>query len=284
MSGWATYADLVASARAQEGILETLIHKRRGTNDDDPNLNSWGSLWRLTGPYPGPGADGAASPGTAHVNEGIAFEDCDPVHKHLVDIALGVQYGTFSFDTEGVFLIYDRLVSVNMPLTTESAQTVNSVALPRYTSGEGVQAWWEVSVDKSIGAPDLTLSLSSYTNSAGTAGRVGGTTTYGSQFNEGNTVWFPLQDGDKGIRSIEEFTCTAGGSPPAAGSVNLVLARPITFMRFRNFGATQTHGLLDSLMLPRLYDGASLGVLLRRANTTSTTETMRGELHVVKDG
>jgi hypothetical protein len=132
----------------------------------------------------------------------------------------------------------------------EQQDMIQTVSLPRYTTGEGVMV---MAVGQSAASTVGTFTMS-YTNSAGVAGRTsaatftkaitGGGTLVSSDSNAvaGSQLFINLQAGDTGVRSIESVTFTAAGG----GLMALVLVKPL-----RNFYATQecrrtTSGNLES--------------------------------------
>ena len=97
-----------------------------------------------------------------------------------------------------------------------------TIQMPRYDSGVGCEAFFAVKTQPTAGGP--TVSASSYTNTAGTAGRAfQGSVTLGATadayagriLHSGNAAgrygaFLPKQGGDTGIRSVESFTWSAG--------------------------------------------------------------------------
>lgn len=107
----------------------------------------------------------------------------------------------------------------------------NTVTLPRYIDGENVQV---MAVGQSASSTVGTYTFN-YTNSDGVSGRTaqgtftkainGGGVLVSSTTNNvsGSQPWAQLQAGDKGVRSIESVTFTAGGG----GLMALVLVHPL---------------------------------------------------------
>lgn len=132
----------------------------------------------------------------------------------------------------------------------EQQDMVQTVALSRYTDGEGVMM---MAVGQSAAATVGTFTVT-YTNSDGVAGRVtpahftkaitGGGQLVSSQTNAvaGSQLFLDLQAGDSGVRSVQSVTFSAGGG----GLMAIVLVKPL-----RNFYSTQecrrtTSGNLES--------------------------------------
>jgi hypothetical protein len=125
----------------------------------------------------------------------------------------------------GTVIIYDRLVqsSGHSGIVT-TAQTVNTAALTRYTSGVGV--FMGVCIFSTVGTTATTFTVS-YTNSSGTSGRTSPACTIGGT-NDRNTARFiciPLQVGDVGVQSVQSVTLAA--TTGTAGNFGIVLWRPL---------------------------------------------------------
>lgn len=153
---------------------------------------------------------------------------------------------------------------------------VNSVTLPRYTTGEGVQIM-AVLVFPQTGLGDTFVV--SYTNSDGVAGRTTqlvtcNTMTYlGGIMSSASTgviagrfgAFLPLQAGDSGVRSIESVTMTNGTD---VGVFTLVLVRPIGAYNSREFTAPNEYTCLKDLgYMPEFFDGACLSLLAQPENS-----------------
>jgi hypothetical protein len=127
--------------------------------------------------------------------------------------------------------------------------------------------------------PPPVVSLASYTNQDGTASRVGPAYTFPVAAMSTSTLVgpLPLQAGDTGIRSIQTLNvATAGG----AGAANLLLARPILFTGTTDaIHAAERISPLPYTTMPRIYDGASLEVLIHGVNPDA--ETITGVLEFV---
>jgi hypothetical protein len=127
------------------------------------------------------------------------------------------------------YLLYYPFVDTDA--VGELQEMDNAVTLPRETSGHGVQI---IAVGQSASSTVGQFTVN-YTNSDGVAGRVsqntftkviaGGGVLVSSTNNAvtGSQLFLELQAGDKGVRSIESVTFTAGGG----GLLALVLVRPV---------------------------------------------------------
>lgn len=161
--------------------------------------------------------------------------------------------------------------------TNDEQLMTNSVTLPRYTSGEGVQIM-AVSVAPNSGLAQPTFTVN-YTNSAGTAGRTSRTMTMNTATANGSILtsdttdvtsigpFVGLADGDKGVRSIESVTLPA---VTEVGLFALVLVRPImTFALLEQTAPTEVEPIRTLGGPVRVYDGAYLNMIALPAGSLS---------------
>jgi hypothetical protein len=113
--------------------------------------------------------------------------------------------------------------------TVTGAQTTNlpTAALTRYTSGVGV--FIGIQIYTTIGATATTL-VCSYTNQAGTSGKISQPITFGGSNRQNAGLFFlvPLQDGDTGVQSVQSVTLAA--STLTAGAFGVVLFKPLMLL------------------------------------------------------
>ena len=157
-----------------------------------------------------------------------------------------------------------------------------TMQMPRYADGVGCEAFFVAQTAPSTGGPNL--SASSYTNTAGTAGRAfQGSPTMGAAadayatriLHSGNAAgrygpFLPRQGGDTGIKSIESFTWSGGTAYTGSGVVALCIARPLCDLSIPVTGMWSERDLVNQLpSLPQVYDGACLGWLLFSTGATT---------------
>ena len=172
-------------------------------------------------------------------------------------------------------------------VTTTGAQTLNnSVTLPRYTDGAGVQAFLTPSTVMGAATPSLSLG---YTNSAGTAGRatpatlpIGNTAAAVTSIVHSGTgagkfgPFLPLQAGDAGIRSVQSVSLSVSY---VSGVLNLVLCKPLLTLPITTLGVTAERDLVNQFMsMPRVYDGACLAWLMLAGAATPVGSPLSGHL------
>lgn len=184
-----------------------------------PVADTLTSLWLYQGqpgvPLAAPGA--VAAPGRAS-NGGLMQADPGGGRKsYLVSIE-----GTCS--AVGQLLLYDRLLHQSgLDATNTGAQTVGG-SITRNTGGDGNRLYAEVYAQ--VGATPTTIAAS-YTNQAGTAGRLTQAVTFGGAGarEQARMIKMPLQAGDYGVRSVQSVTVLA--TTGTAGDFGLTLAHPI---------------------------------------------------------
>ena len=172
-------------------------------------------------------------------------------------------------------------------VTTTGAQTLNNtVTLPRYTDGAGVQAFITPSTVMGAATPSISIG---YTNSASTAGRatpatlpIGNTAAPVTQIVYSGTgagkfgPFMPLQAGDAGIKSVQSISLSASY---VSGVLNLVLCRPLLTLPITTLGVTAERDLINQLNSgPRVYDGACLAWLMLAGAATPVAAPLSGHL------
>ena len=172
-------------------------------------------------------------------------------------------------------------------VTTTGAQTLNNtVTLPRYTNGAGVQAFITPSTVMGAGTPNISLG---YTNSANVAGRatpatlpIGNTTAAVTSIVYSGTgagkygPFMPLAAGDAGIRSVQSINLSATYT---SGVLNLVLCKPLITMPITTLGVTAERDLVNQIAsMPKVYDGACLAWVMLAGAATPVASPISGHL------
>lgn len=187
--------------------------------------------------YPGawavgtPGINGRITDGTVAADNG-----CIPIKNPSV----GANYLTeltMASSVNHAHLFFDVLwVNSGIAVTTTTAQSITTPTLPARdlngtSDGEGCMIAMLVTTTTTNAAANATATVS-YTNSSGTAGRTARLSAIaGSQVPAtalvGTIVWFSLDAGDKGVRSIQSITLATslGG-----GAVSLMIARDLAMI------------------------------------------------------
>lgn len=189
-----------------------------------------------------------------------------------------------------VFMLVDMLGFYPITtVTTTGAQTLNnSVSLPRYTDGAGVQAILVPSTVMGAGTPTCTLT---YTNSGGTGSKTTPSTPALPLINATAPVsqvcysgtgsgkygpFMPLANGDAGIRSVQSINFSA---TMTSGVQNLILCKPLLTLPMTTIGVAAERDLLNQVpSLPRVYDGANLQWLMYAGAATPVSSPFYGHL------
>ncbi len=228
-----------------------------------------------------PGAWVPGTPGLAgRITDGTAAADagCLPI----ANAASGGNFLT-SFELTGTVAHFYQLFDIlwtnsGTVVTTTTAQTVGSPTLPARdatgtTNGEG--CWIGLLfTTASTNAAAIANATVSYTNSAGVAGRTATlVNAVGAQIPAtpvaGTIVWFQLQAGDTGVRSIQSLTL---GTSLVTGTVSLLIARQLATYSavVANVGAGPVRPMDPGV---RIYNGTCAHIAYQASATTATTIT-----------
>lgn len=161
----------------------------------------------------------------------------------------------------------------------------NTITLPRYTTGAGVQMM-AVTISARTGGQSFNVS---YTNQDGTAGRTSSTviqnaasapgtiTTSSLTTQSGGHPFIPLQDNDTGVRSVQSVTMNG----PDTGFFAIVLLVPLAYSMVRGIDAAYEKDLLlFGNEMPRVYDDAYLSLLML-PNGSASGAALRGSLTTI---
>ena len=183
------------------------------------------------------------------------------------------------------YLLYYPFVDMG---TNDEQVMDNTLTLPRYTDGAGLQIM-PVSVASGTGlAPLFTVN---YTNADGVSGRTSKVVSLTSAVANGsvltahhnlatvigNTPFIGLQEGDKGVRSIESVTFTALD----VGLIALVLVKPlVTGTFYEQTAPSEAEFIVHQSQLPKIYDDAYLNLIVC-PNAAINTRSFFGEIETV---
>jgi len=161
----------------------------------------------------------------------------------------------------------------------------NSVTLPRWTDGVGVQCI-AVSVAGRVGGASFTIN---YTNSDGVSNRtsqvvfensssaIGSIIGSGMNGNKSAMPWIGLQSGDKGIRSIQSVTMQSTD----VGLFTLILVKPIAYTTIKEITAPyEKNYFLETGTIPEIKDDAFLNFLCLPEGALNATALM-GDMQIV---
>lgn len=214
-----------------------------------------------------PGLAGRATDGTQAADAG-----CIPVRNAATGANYLTDWRVDGAGTASAHALFDLLwVNSGIVVTTITAQAINSVAWPARDStgaadGEGLMVGLLVTTVTTNAAAFANCTLS-YTNEDGTAGRTATMASFPATAVVGSVVFFQLQAGDSGIRSIQSVTL---GTSLVTGAVSLFVARKLPtcpVIVAGNPGVPWT----DTRPGVRLYSGACLLPFMMPTSTNAVT-------------
>lgn len=190
-----------------------------------------------------PGVNGRVTDGTTSTDNGcLVIANPSTGGNYVTEVIMGT-----SVIHQNLF--FDVLwVNSGLVVTTTTAQAITTPTLPARdvngsTNGEGCMIAMLFTA-AATNAAVITNTTVSYTNSDGTAGRTATLSAIvGSQIPAtpviGTLIWFNLQAGDKGVRSIQSVTL---GTSLVTGSISLMITRDIATIgtTIANVSATRT--------------------------------------------
>lgn len=163
----------------------------------------------------------------------------------------------------------------------------NTVTLPRYTDGEGVQMV-AISVAGRTGGQSFVVT---YTNSEGVSGRtsqivtqnavsaIGTVVTSASAVQASGNPFIGLQSGDTGVRYIESVTMLG----PDVGLFSILLVKPLATSLIRGIDApVEKDFLILGEQLPVIQDNAYLSMLCLPQGTLAATALI-GDMKITWD-
>jgi hypothetical protein len=214
--------------------------------------------------------------------------DVSPSIKHILN-ASAVSAAATSMPA--IFMLVDLLGFYPITtVTSTSNQTLdNTVTLPRYTDGAGVQAFITPTTVMGAATPNIDIT---YTNSAGTASRATPTTlplgnsaaavtsiVYSGTGSGKYGPFLPLAAGDAGIRSIQNFHLSASY---LSGVLNLVVCKPLLRLPMTTIGVASEREFKNQIpSLPRVYDEACLAWLMYAGAATPVNSSFNGHVDFV---
>ena len=206
-------------------------------------------------------------------------------YKVLLNAAAQTAAGTVA---PCVLMLVDLLgfYPITTVTTTGDQALNNTVTLPRYTNGAGVQAFLTPSTVMGAATPNIRLT---YTDSAGNAGNltpatlpIGNTAAAVTSIVYSGTgsgkfgPFMPQQAGDTGIRSVQNVTISVSY---VSGVLNLVLCKPLMTLPITTLGVTAERDLVNQFMsMPKVYDGACLAWLMLAGAATPVGSPLSGHL------
>ena len=170
-------------------------------------------------------------------------------------------------------------------LNSATAQTLVGTPTLRYANGAGVRAFLAITTAAGATAHNVNIS---YTNQAGTAGKVLPVTvgctasaiqshiTHSGTAANNYGPFLPMASGDSGIQSVQSVTVSAASG---AGVAALCLARPLMTLPLPAASVAVERDLVNQLpSLPRVMDGACLVWLYYAGAATAASTNFYGSI------
>lgn len=200
----------------------------------------------------------------------------------LAEAVVGGFGSAIGYTARSIIWLADFLVhsgGMSGTVTTEQTTGLPTVALSRYTNGDGVMA--AIVVYTSLGITATTATLN-YTNQSGTAGRTSQPIVVPASSAPKGVLVFCLQDGDTGVRSVEGLTLA--GSTGAAGNFGVLLFKPIAMLGGTCAESIDRAPTRDMLLsggaIAEIQQGACLAALFSFI-TSSGTPVVTAQLRVI---
>ena len=262
----------------------THIHKT-GTAPD--NIGWWYSSAKDAG-FPGawapgsPGVDGRVTDGTDFVNDAGAMFIPNASSGGSNYITNATVWSSVLQSHMFMDLVW---CNSDLTVTTTTAQAISTPTFPaRDAFGTSDGYGYQIGIlwtANSTNGGNISTSTIEYTNSAGQTGRTA-TLSAVTGFNipitpiVGTVVWFKLQDGDCGVRSIEGITLATS---LVTGSISLFVARWLVSIPTLVVGYTTAAGGIENPGV-RIYDGSCILPVYRCVTATATV--LAGHLSIME--
>ena len=211
--------------------------------------------------------------------------DVSPDTKHILNASA---FSAAATSMPAVFMLVDLLgfYPISTVTTTGNQAMTNSLSLPRYTDGAGVQAFLVPSTVMGAGTPNISLVYSSSDNvqnkATPTVLPIGNTTAPITQIVYSGTgagkygPFIPLAAGDRGIKLVESFSLS---TTYTSGFLNLCLCKPLLTLPMTTIGVAAERDLLNQVpSLPQVKDGACLVWLMYAGAATPVNSAFYGHL------
>lgn len=291
MAGFSSFDDMVNQVSVNGKFYRTDWQKSTFTTTAH-TAGLWYSLFRGGG---NPPADTILGTGTNKAFQALTDATANATgiphggdvggFKHILNAAAQTAAATTA---PCVLMLVDLLgfYPITTVTTTGDQALDNTVTLPRYTDGAGVQAFLTPSTVMGAATPNIRLT---YTDSDGNAGNltpatlpIGNTAAAVTSIVYSGTgsgkfgPFMPLAIGDKGIRSVQQFNLSASY---VSGVLNLVLCKPLLTLPITTLGVTAERDLVNQFMsMPKVYDGACLAWLMLAGAATPVGSPLSGHL------
>jgi hypothetical protein len=178
----------------------------------------------------------------------------------------------------GSLVIYDRIADVGGISMTQSptAQAITMGSLPRYADGAGVMMFLEVTT-AITGAPVFSIEYTDQDGNVATTASVTCSAYSPGRFAYAAGPYIPLAAGDTGVRKVQSYTNSSGGS---GGECRLVFAKQLVVLPLLATGTVVERDLVTQTpRMPLLPDDHCISGFIVGAG--ATTGTVYGSLSSV---
>ena len=247
MPGFTSYDDLITQITSNGQADQRRAFK---VGSAMQGAGNWHRVWIATG-IPAGGSEPAASPGAAYSADThtMTFPNVSTKQRY------GITFGGVS-TANTVIRLHDRLVGVGaLSSASTGSKTVSSAALTRYTSGQNVEAWLEVTTASTT--TQAVCHLLSYTGDVNGASQVGGSFTWPAAATVKDCALgpMPLAAGDTGVKACSTINIDTANT---AGVFNFVQVRPLVEIPIVANQWNERDLVLQLAALPQIFDTACL--------------------------
>lgn len=234
-----------------------------------------GGIGVLTGTAGAAQAYSSASPGALPIGGAVS-----PDGRHLLGMSA---VASTSLLPPSMLLLVDLLLAYPSLSVSSATTLTNGVGLPRYTTGDGVQAAGVITGAFGAATPTLTLT---YTDSDGNTGNTGALTVpvasapIGCMLGGGTaaspvSIAMPLAAGDRGVRSVQSYSIASG----TTGTAAIILYKPLATLPLAAANLASERDFLFALpSLPKIEDGACLALFALVGGALTANQVVTGHL------
>ena len=224
----------------------------------------------------GPNVSGATTSGWKHV---LSASACSVAATTMPAVLMLVD-----------LLGFYRVTTVT---TTGNQATTNTLTLPRYVTGSGVQCFIYNTNATPLGAATPSISITytrvqggtnttPSTNAVLPVGKTGannGVILYSGNASGKYGPFMPMADQDSGMQNVTQINLS---NSYISGEFSVVLCKPILTIPMTTIGVFfEKDYLNESPSLPKVYDGACLTWLLYNGAATPTSSTFFGHIDFI---
>lgn len=222
-----------------------------------------------------PGLAGRATFGTEAADAGCLY-----IRTPTSGSATYVQAFMTSTNRANTTFLFDYVwVNTGINVTTTTAQTINSVKFPpRDYNGSSDGVGYEVGIlvtSQTGNLAAITNTTMSYTNSEGVSGRTAAIQSFPITAVAGTIVPFGLQQGDRGIRSIQSVTL---GTSYVSGAISIIVGRRLAFAGTATINIPST-SFIDKTT-NQLWPGTC--AIVAQAPSVNTAATIQGVVTITE--